>query len=72
MEHYRSHVAVFLGERRFLTEEGFAEVKTKRDQMEDIFFSVVKRGQETGRLRADLEARVVGLGIIGMCAWAYQ
>ena len=72
VEHYRSHVAVFLGERRFLTEEGFVEVKTKRDQMEDIFFNVVKRGQQTGRIRTDLEAGVVGLGIIGMCAWAYQ
>ena len=72
VEQYRSHVAVFLGERRFLTEEGFAEVKAKRDQMEEIFFGVVQRGQQAGQIKADLEARVVSLGIIGMCAWAYQ
>lgn len=72
VEQYRSHVAVFLGERRFLSEEGFAEVKEKRDQIEDIFFGVIQRGQQTGQIRADLEPRVASLGVIGMCAWAYQ
>ena len=72
VDDYRSHVAVFLGERRFLSEEGFAEVKVKRDEMENVFHGVVRRGQETGLIRTDLEPRVVSLGIIGMCAWAYQ
>ena len=72
VEHYRSHVAVFLGERRFLSEEGFAEVKVKRDEMENLFYGVVRKGQETGVIRTDLEPRVASLGIIGMCAWAYQ
>ncbi len=72
VEQYRSHVAVFLGERRFLSEEGFAEVKEKRDQIEDIFFGVIQRGQQTGQIRADLQPRVASLGVIGMCAWAYQ
>ena len=72
VEQYRSHVAVFFGERRFLSEEGFAEVKEKRDQIEDIFFGVIQRGQQTGQIRADLEPRVASLGVIGMCAWAYQ
>lgn len=72
VEQYRSHVAVFLGERRFLSEEGFVEVKVKRDEMERMFLGVVQRGQETGLIRADLVARVLSLGILGMCAWAYQ
>ena len=72
VEQYRSHVAVFLGERRFLSEEGFAEVKEKRDQMEDVFYGVVRRGQQTGRIRTDLNPMVLSLGVIGMCGWAYQ
>lgn len=72
VERYRSHVAVFLGERRFLSEEGFAEVKIKRDEMEGVFLGVVLRGQEAGLIRADLVPQVVSLGVIGMCAWAYQ
>jgi len=72
VEQYRSHVAVFLGERRFLSEEGFAEVKEKRDRMEDMFYGVVRRGQRAGRIRADLNPRVLSLGVIGMCGWAYQ
>lgn len=30
------------------------------------------RGQQAGVIRADLVPRVVSLGVIGMCAWAYQ
>lgn len=72
VEHYRSHVAVFLGERRFLSEEGFAEIKVKRDEVDGVFLGVVQRGQQAGLIRTDLEPRVVSLGVIGMCAWAYQ
>ncbi len=72
VERYRSHVAVFLGERRFLSEEGFAEIKVKRDEMEDVFLGVVRRGQQAGVVRADLVPQVLSLGVIGMCAWAYQ
>lgn len=72
VESYRSHVAVFLGERRFLSEEGFAEIKVKRDEMEGVFLGVVQRGQRAGVIRADLVPQVLSLGVIGMCAWAYQ
>ena len=72
VERYRSHVAVFLGERRFLSEEGFVEVKVKRDEMEGVFLGVIRRGQEAGVIRSDLMPQVLSLGVIGMCAWAYQ
>jgi AcrR family transcriptional regulator len=72
VEQYRSHVAVFLGERRFLSEEGFAEVKVKRDEVENVFYGVLQRAQQAGLIKTDLEPRVVSLGVIGMCAWAYQ
>lgn len=72
VERYRSHVAVFLGERRFLSEEGFAEIRVKRDEMEGLFLGVVQRGQQAGVIRTDLVPQVVSLGVIGMCAWAYQ
>lgn len=70
--HYREHVTVFFQERRYLTGERFTAVMEKRDRFERIFDDVIERGVAAGAFRDDLDARIVGFGLLGMCAWTYQ
>ncbi len=72
VDQFKSHISVFLQERRYLTGERFAAVKEKRDQLDRQFYDVILRGIDSGQFRSDLDGCVTALGIIGMCAWAYQ
>jgi TetR/AcrR family transcriptional regulator, cholesterol catabolism regulator len=68
---YKSEITVFLQERRFLSEEAFAEIKTKRDEVENIIVEVIRQGQESGVFKPVGTPRLVAFGVIGMCAWSY-
>jgi len=72
VETHQANVTVFFQERRFLSGEQFRAIKAKRDELDSIFQSAVDRGVGAGVFRDDLNARVVALGILGMCAWTYQ
>jgi len=72
VQRYQANVTVFFQERRYLTGERFQAVKRKRDRFDRMFRRVVERGVEQGTFRDDLDPRIVGLGILGMCAWTYQ
>lgn len=72
VERYRSHVAVFLQERRYLTGERFSTVKARRDVVEEYFVDVIRRGMEVGAFRSEVDPRVTAFGIIGMGAWVHQ
>ena len=69
---YRANVAVFFQERRFLTGDRFEAVMEKRHRFDRTFTEVIERGMATGRFRDDLDLRVVGFGLLGMCAWTHQ
>ncbi|MEV6924109.1 TetR/AcrR family transcriptional regulator [Dactylosporangium sp. NPDC051485] len=69
---YRAHVTIFYQERRYLTGELFAEVTRKRDLVEAAFAAMVADGIARGAFRPDVDARIAMLGLVGMCAWAYQ
>ena len=69
---YREHVAVYFQERRYLKGERFDAVKRKRAKISRVSEEMVQRGIDQGVFRADLSARVVTFGIIGMSAWTYQ
>ena len=69
---YRPNVRIFFQERRYLTRKYLAQADEQRDLLEDAFQSVIENGIASGDFRQDLDARVVCLGIIGMCAWTYQ
>lgn len=72
VEKFRPHVQVFFQERRYLGAENLAKVRKQRDKLEKTVLTVIQRGIEAGQFRADLDARVACLGILGMCAWTYQ
>lgn len=69
---YRMNVTVFYQERRYLTGSRFAAVMEKRDRFDEMFKDVIARGIADGTFRTDVDAHIIGLGLLGMCAWTYQ
>jgi AcrR family transcriptional regulator len=69
---YMANVTIFYQERRHLTGARFKAIKRKRDEFDRLFQEVFQRGIDEGIFRGDLDARIVGLGILGMCAWVHQ
>ena len=69
---YIANVTVFYQERRHLTGAQYKAMKRKRDEFDRLFLEVIQRGVDERVFRADLDPRIVGLGILGMCAYVYQ
>lgn len=72
VEEYRSHLTVYFQDRRFLTGKRRDAVIAKRIEIDTVFERAIDNGVAQGVLRADLSAKLVGFGVVGMCAWAYQ
>lgn len=72
VERYQANVTIFFQERRYLTGERFEHVIAKRDAFDRMFLDVIEQGVKKGAFREDLDPRIVGLGLLGMCAWTYQ
>jgi AcrR family transcriptional regulator len=68
---FRSHVAVYYQERRYLEDERFDAVRRKRDELMDLKTQMIRAGVEGGTFR-DVDPAVVALGINGMAAWTHQ
>lgn len=70
-QHY-PHIAVYLHD--------FHNLKQKLQQSEieapkhyqRLWTKLLKQGVESGELRQDLDVRVVGYAMLGMCNWAYR
>jgi AcrR family transcriptional regulator len=69
---YMANVTVFYQERRYLTGAHYKAMKRKRDEFDRLFLHVIELGIEQGVFRDDLDPRIVGLGLLGMCAWVHQ
>jgi TetR/AcrR family transcriptional regulator, cholesterol catabolism regulator len=72
VEHDRKQVAIFVQERRRLSDLRFGEVLRKGDVLADSFVEVLEEGAATKEFRTLPEARLMAFGLIGMCTWAYQ
>jgi hypothetical protein len=57
---------------RYLTGAHYKAMKRKRDEFERLFLQVIERGIEQRVFRDDLDPRIVGLGLFGICAWVHQ
>lgn len=69
---YRSHISVYMQDRRYLTGDRRKAVSAKREAIDKAFRSAIEDGVERGYFRADVTPRLTGLGIIGMCGWVIQ
>jgi AcrR family transcriptional regulator len=72
VERFQANVTVFFQERRYLTGDRFQAIMEKRDRFDRMFLDIIEQGVRTGDFRKDLDPRIVGLGLLGMCAWTYQ
>jgi TetR/AcrR family transcriptional regulator, cholesterol catabolism regulator len=69
---YQREEAIFFEQRRFLSEERFAEVRAKRDTFESHMLALIREGMEQGRFVTPRSPRIVAFGILGLAAWGYQ
>ncbi len=72
MSTFHDHMAVFHNEARFLTHEKFRLVQVKRDRYEAAVRGLVQEGIDRGTLRADLDARIYSLAVLGVFNWAFR
>ncbi len=72
MSTFHDHMAVFHNEARFLTHAKFRLVQVKRDRYEAAVRSLVQEAQARGLLRADLDAKLFSLAVLGVFNWAFR
>lgn len=73
VEMFGPEMTIFFEQRRFLSDERFAEVLHKRDLFEKGVLDILSKGMAAKVFRQDVAfPRIMAFGIIGMCAWAYQ
>jgi AcrR family transcriptional regulator len=68
----RDGVAIFVQERRWLSEEGFEDVLARAEEMPERLTVLLQRGIDDGSFRPLTSVKAVALGLIGMATWAYQ
>lgn len=68
---YKHHINVYLNEARSLSPENRRKYNLKRKQYERYFEQIIKEVQKDkdSQLFKGLDARIVKLGILGMCNW---
>lgn len=69
---FRSHVAIYFQERRYLKGDAGDEIHRRRDAVEEAIADIVRRGIAEGIFAEDVEPRIAVFGIVGMMAWTYQ
>ena len=69
LHQYRSHVSVYLQDRKFLTGQRKRNVHEKRSEIDRLLNSIIERGVDNGCFRSDISPKIVTFGLIGMYAW---
>jgi AcrR family transcriptional regulator len=72
VEAFQAHQRIFYEQNRFLTDEKFEAVKSKRNEFERRVVRMIERGVERGEFRAVSSPKILAFGIIGMSAWTYH
>ena len=69
---FRSHVAVYYHERRYLADARFDGVRRKHEEMLERTAAILRAGIADGTFRDDIDPTVATCGIHGMAGWAHQ
>lgn len=69
---FRSHVAVYFQERRYLKDGAGEETHRRRDAVEDAIAEIIRRGVADGVFTEEIDSRIAAFGVVGMTAWTYQ
>ncbi len=68
---YQNQVTIFFRELHRLSPASLAQVRTIRDQYEQMFERTIQAGQNSGVFRIDMEPRLLALALFGQCNWTY-
>ncbi|MCM3118028.1 TetR/AcrR family transcriptional regulator [Neobacillus sp. MER 74] len=63
---------IFFREMNNLSPEHLKIIEQKRDQFRLNIEGLIRAGMENGELRADLNAPIITMGILGITNWSYQ
>gem|GEM_PF-1840939 len=69
---HQTELAIYLHEWRFVGTDAFADVRAKSARFVDKFVTVLDIGKDQGALQALSSPRVIAMGLIGMCSFAFQ
>lgn len=69
---YKAHVTVFFRDWQYLSDGNLRKIKEKRDRYEALVNQVIREGVETGEFRQDIDPKIAGFALFGMCNWTYQ
>jgi AcrR family transcriptional regulator len=70
-QHY-PHMAVYLHDYHHLMQKLQKDVIETPKHYQRLWATLLQQGIDTGELRADLNVKVTGYAILGMCNWVYR
>jgi AcrR family transcriptional regulator len=70
-EHY-PHIAVYLHDFHNLTQKLQQNAIETPKHYQRLWAELLQQGVDTGELRTDLDVKVTGYAILGMCNWVYR
>ena len=71
-QRFQAHHTIFFEQRRFLSDERFAQALLKRHAFEQHLIDILDQGIAAGEFSKVGSTRVLAFGVIGMAAWTYQ
>lgn len=66
---YKDRVAIYLHERKHITDDKFHLMQQKRDKFENYFVTVLKKGIENGEFDPSINPKLITFSILGMSGW---
>ena len=72
LDTYLDSIEIFFRERYLLSQDVMAEIRAKRDELEELVVQTLERGVADGSFRPQPSLKVAAFGVIGICAWGYQ
>ena len=70
-QHY-PHMAVYLHDYHHLMQKLQKDVIETPKHYQRLWATLLQQGIEAGELRADLDVKITGYAILGMCNWVYR
>ncbi|MCS7212862.1 MAG: TetR/AcrR family transcriptional regulator [Candidatus Calescibacterium sp.] len=64
--------SVFFNEHRSLPKKWKSKIIQFRDKYESILRKIIEEGQKEGKIRKDIDAKIIGFAILGMINWVFH
>lgn len=64
--------SVFFNEQKALPKKWQSKIKEFRDKYENILRKIIEEAQKEGKIRDDIEPKMIGFAVLGMINWIYH